>query len=430
VLLAALLLIVLSNGPVLLLTKGILDRPGLWSDWAIWPFFAAAAACGVPLVWSVWGDRPKGDLRRSLSPVALVAIGLYSAVAVASTLWSVDASATAWRSVTYSGLALLAIALAGFTRRELATTVLLFSGIVVATSVAVIVLRPSVGIDTNGHWEGVFTNRNSPAPVAAIAVIAGLRAFVSSGLTVASSESTGRRAPKRVGMVWQRCVAGVFVVVSLAVMAGAGSRTAWLALIAGLVGASVIAVVRQRQALASLAGVKQSRPGLWYLLVVAPAAMVALAAAWALTSLWDAPTFAQRREIWTLSWDWVSERPLRGYGFFTFWEQPEIATANELLSRGSAHNSFVEVMLGLGLLGAIPFVAVAVLAGVNSLRGLWRDPGPDTWLWAAVIVLVLVENTTESFVLWFSYNWVLVMTAALRKPQAHRANLASERVHR
>jgi len=116
----------------------------------------------------------------------------------------VDASATAWRSVTYSGLALLAIALAGFTRRELATTVLLFSGIVVATSVAVIVLRPSVGIDTNGHWEGVFTNRNSLAPVAAIAVIAGLRAFVSLRLTVASSESPGRRAPKRVGMGWPR----------------------------------------------------------------------------------------------------------------------------------------------------------------------------------------------------------------------------------
>ena len=52
---------------------------------------------------------------------------------------------------------------------------------------------------------------------------------------------------------------------------------------------------------------------------------------------------------------------------------------------------------------------------------VWRDPSPDAWLWAAVVAFLLVENVTESFVLWFSYNWVLVMAAALRPIPSHRS---------
>ena len=35
-------------------------------------------------------------------------------------------------------------------------------------------------------------------------------------------------------------------------------------------------------------------------------------------------------------------------------------------------------------------------------------------MWASVVGFALVENVTESFVLWFSYVWVLLMAAALR----------------
>ncbi|MYB87718.1 MAG: hypothetical protein F4X85_10995 [Acidimicrobiaceae bacterium] len=89
-----------------------------------------------------------------------------------------------------------------------------------------------------------------------------------------------------------------------------------------------------------------------------------------------------------------------------------------LLRRGSAHNSLVEVGLGLGLLGAVPFAVIVVLAARNAGLALWRRPGTDTWMWAALVAFLLVENVTESFVLWFSYSWVLLMAAALRAPIA------------
>ena len=47
-------------------------------------------------------------------------------------------------------------------------------------------------------------------------------------------------------------------------------------------------------------------------------------------------------------------------------------------------------------------------------RTLWREPGPEAWTWGALVVFLVVENVTESFVLWFSYNWVLLIAAALR----------------
>ena len=68
------------------------------------------------------------------------------------------------------------------------------------------------------------------------------------------------------------------------------------------------------------------------------------------------------------------------------------------------------------MLGFAPFAVIVVLAVRNAGRDLVRSPTPDTWMWAAVVAVMLVENTTESFILRFSYNWIIVTAAALRLP--------------
>ena len=67
---------------------------------------------------------------------------------------------------------------------------------------------------------------------------------------------------------------------------------------------------------------------------------------------------------------------------------------------------------------------MVVLAVRNAgRRDLLRSPSADTWVWAAVVAVMLIENITESFILRFSYNWVIVMAAALRgraeRPAVH-----------
>ena len=378
-------LLVLTNGPVLLFSKRVLDRTGRWEDAAVWPWLAAAAACGAALAaWDLLGS-PRRRLD-STERIAAVASGWFALAALASSLWSVDPHATAWRSSIYVGMALLAWAVARFDARDTAATIAVMSAAAVGASLLLVALRPDLGLDPNDYWRGVYTNRNSLAPLAAIGVLVGVRFVVASGRL-------------------RRVAAALLVAGSAAALVGAGSRTAWVAL-AAAVAVSVLPLafwwLRRRW---------DARRAAWVCLAAAGAGLAGAAAA--LAAVWNEPTFHQRRTIWGLVWDRILERPLGGHGFFTFWDIEEL-TQHALLRRGSAHNSLVEVGLGLGVLGVVPFVAILVLAARNAGLAVWRRPSADTWMWAALVAFLLVENVTESFVLWFSYSWVLLMAAALR----------------
>ena len=386
------ILVVLTNGPAFLFAKSVLDRPGHWEDPAVWPFFAVAAVAAMALALSNALVRAR-RVRRNAATVAAVAVTWYSLLSVASTAWSVDPMATAWRSSVYLGLASLAWVISALDSDDLRAALSVMCGAAIVTSVILVVLRSDLGTDSNGAWQGVYTNRNSLAPIAALGTLVGIRYVWAGGPA-------------------SRLAGGGLAMLSLASMLGSGSRTAWFALLSGaLVATAPLAHHRLRQR----RGVRQAR------LVIAVAACGGtVGAAAALASLWSVSTFAQRRTMWGLVWDRIWQRPIAGHGFFTFWDIEEL-TLHVLLRRGSAHNSLMEVGLGLGLLGLVPFVVIVSLAARNAMSQVWRDPSPDTWLWAAVVAFLLVENVAESFVLWFSYNWVLVMAAALRPIPSHRS---------
>ena len=387
-------LLILTNGPVLLFSKSVLDRTSRWEDAAVWPFLAAAAFCGAVLAaWDLLG----GSHRRleASERIAAAAASWFALAALASTLWSVDANATAWRSSIYLGMALLAWAVARLKARDITAVITIVASAAVTTSLLLIVLRPDLGLGPDDYWKGVYTNRNSLAPLAAIGVLAGMRFMLAPGSL-------------------RRVAAAALVAASMVSLAGAGSRTAWVALLTAIV-VSALPVThhwserrwgRRAAAAMTLAFIGTGTAG-------AVAASVAV---------WNVATLSQRRTIWSLVWDRILERPLHGYGFFTFWDIEEL-TQHVLLRRGSAHNSLVEVGLGLGLLGVLPFAAIVVLAARNAGLAVWRRPEADTWMWAALVAFLLVENVTESFVLWFSYSWVLLMAAAFRPAPPKRPPL-------
>ena len=382
-------LLILTNGPVLLFSKSVLNRTGRWEDAAVWPLLVGAAACGGALAaWELLGARSRP--LQATERIAAVAAGWFALAALASSLWSVDPTATAWRSSIYVGMALLAWAIARFDARDTAAAISLMAAAAVGASLLLIALRPDLGVGPNDYWKGVYTNRNSLAPLAAIGVLVGVRFVVVPG-----------RA--------RRVAAALLVIGSAAALVGAGSRTAWVALTAAVTISGLPLAYRW------LGGRWDRRRAAWACLVAAGAGLAA--AVGALVAIWNEPTFHQRRTIWGLVWDRILERPVAGHGFFTFWDIEEL-TQHVLLRRGSAHNSLVEVGLGLGLLGVVPFVAILVLAVRNAGLAVWRRPGADTWMWAALVAFLLVENVTESFVLWFSYSWVLLMAAAIRAPSA------------
>ena len=57
---------------------------------------------------------------------------------------------------------------------------------------------------------------------------------------------------------------------------------------------------------------------------------------------------------------------------------------------------------------------IVVIALWGSAQALWRDPTKDSWTLFALVLFLVMVNLMLSFVLWFSYIWVLLMSAALR----------------
>lgn len=458
---AAAALLVFTNGPVFFVARNLTADSGGWEGDLVRPAIIAAALLAAAtavfdLAWrgSTGACRAADPASRGLSPdtsagpaelaqthstadpaglarphgVAAAAAAAYTVWAVASSAWSVVPGLTLWRSLVYAGLVLLAWVMA-----DMGSDVRIPLGLMAAAAVGVSLLAlvavPNQAFEIRGFWQGVYTNRNSLAPLAALGLLVAVRLLLTrpggSELTEVarpaeppeeSQHPEETKPAERDWRRWQRPVAGAALGgAALVVLIGAGSRTAWLSLVGALaVSALGWAYPQLRRRFGPRAaagtGIGAAAVGL--------AGLVAVTAA-----LWQESTFVQRRTIWGLVWDRIADRPLAGHGFFAFWDVPELIADHELLQDGSAHNSALEVLLGTGLIGLAPFAVIAVAAALNAGRDLVRDPGADTWLWAAVVAFALFENAAESFVLWFSYNWAIIMAAALRCPGPRRPPL-------
>ena len=378
-------LLVLTNGPVFFVANRVLDQAMSWEEPFTRAMFASVAlvAAGAVLL-----DRFRLDgirLRRP-NPVAAAAIVWFVSWMIASSLWSLTPDLTRGRSVVYVGLAAFAWIIADLDDGEVRRALTIVAGAAVGASLLVVAWSDSIGLDRNEDWRGIYTNRNSLAPIAAIAVLLGIGHVV---------EARGVRRLAAVG----------FVALSAVALAGSGSRTAWLALVMAVGGAFVVVAAR----------IGGDRHGARVRTAVLGGGVVGAGIALAILSrLWGDTTFAQRRTIWSLVRDRIAERPVHGFGWFNVWSDADFVSAHYLLTRGSAHGSILEVWLGLGLIGLVPFLVIVALALRGTITAAWRTPSVASWTWLALVLFLVIENLTESFVLWFSYNWVLLMAAALR----------------
>ncbi len=378
-------LLVCSNGPVMYLAHHVLHGAALWEDSAVRGIFAAmAGACVLAVVLD--SQRVSGRRLGVPSLVGSVSVITFTVVIVVSSLWSLDPSVTRARSVIYIGLAALAwiIADLDFARFRRALMVMLAS--VLAGSLVVVVLSGAIGRDHNGDWRGLFGSPNELAPLAALGLLVGLPALL-------GARDRGRVLPASLGVM------GALLLV------GSRSLTAWVALF----GAVTIAL------LVWFASAGRARFGPRATQGAAAVALLGtVAAAGAVVATWSGSTLAGRRAIWGFVWDRIAERPLVGHGWFSVWDIPEFINTDELSGVSSAHNSFLEVWLGGGLLALVPFAVIVVIALWGSAQALWRDPSKDSWTLFALVLFLVMVNLMLSFVLWFSYNWVLLMSAALR----------------
>ena len=378
----AIWLVVFSNGPLFFVARHLFDRPGTWEGPVLRPAIVLSLGSAVALVAL---DTERADGRRLCSIpavpfVAAVAFGLWAAL---TTLWSLEPDITLWRGLGYAFLPFVAWVVADLGPRQWRWALALAGGFIVVTSLIAVAIWPQWATDINDDWRGVMTNRNGLGPICGLSLFAGVALVID-----------GRR---RSGLV--------LVVASAVCLLGTGSRTAMLAFGVGF-GLATVVVVGRRVFLET--GLRRVVGVAGGLLTAGGVAVVGF-----VVVMWDEATFAQRRTIWDLLGDHIAKAPLHGNGWAAFWYHPELHT-EPLLQRGSAHGAVPELLLGGGVMALLLWLLVTGYALVGVGRAAWRRPDCDAWLWLGVVVFLLVENLTESYVLWFSYNWILTIAAALR----------------
>lgn len=135
------------------------------------------------------------------------------------------------------------------------------------------------------------------------------------------------------------------------------------------------------------------------------------------------PSFTGRTDIWQYALDALSHKPILGFGFAAFWQDPTIATATETLfywAPPTAHNGYLDIALSVGIAGLILLVW-SLLVSIRNAFAFARERQNMIGLFPlALLVFFLIYNTTESIsgvqpnILWILFIVVAVSMAKWR----------------
>lgn len=105
-----------------------------------------------------------------------------------------------------------------------------------------------------------------------------------------------------------------------------------------------------------------------------------------------------RLPLWTQLGDFVSARPLTGYGYDSFWTTGRIEAISEEQGWGirEAHNSYLDTTLSTGLIGLALLVAAVLLGLVRAAATYTRSGHPLPGFVFGLAVFALVNACTES----------------------------------
>jgi len=394
--LAAAVLAVLSNGPSVTLSRHFSVPLG----WERWPYLLPMGTAALVGVFLCGRDLAHVDLRPFRVP--LCAVGFYTLWTLLSVLWSVAPDATATRSIITAGVTCFAVWFAiSLQFREQVLAVYLASALLTLSSFVLVVWKPHEYQLPAPSWLpssetsafGVFGNPNSLGPVAAVAVLASAAMCVVFPAWKMRLASLATAAIGVVLVLWSRC------------------ETAIAGLALCIVALLVIAALPMLRKV----------PGY----VVAGGLVLVAFAAWriffdniATIASWVGgdPTLSSRRTIWHDVRQAIGLRLWKGYGFFGYWDDQTLTAATYARvgkAYGSAHNSILEVALGLGLIGLSAYIVLLANMVIGIARSLWKRTTAPAIAWALLAVFACIQNSMESFVLWHSYLWALFVAAAV-----------------
>ena len=103
-----------------------------------------------------------------------------------------------------------------------------------------------------------------------------------------------------------------------------------------------------------------------------------------------------RDHWWATAWDGFTAEPWHGWGAGTFRLREQI-TQNPTQVTDSAHNTILEVLAGVGLLGGVPFIVGGIALVVMAVAGI-RRPRADDAIGATVVAMASIAFLAQGFV--------------------------------
>jgi O-antigen ligase len=347
-------------------------------------------------------------LLRTLNPWLL----LFTVLAVASTVWSIDPMLTVRRDIRLLTMLMvtLSFTLVAWHPRRLQSllrsllTWMLAGSVLFALAAPHLAIHQETAPELVGAWRGLSNHKNTFGALSCIATLLWLHAAL-------ARESR-----------WPRALAGWVLAATCLLL----SRSA-TSMIAVTLGTLVLLLLMcAPRDLRPFTGLSVAGIALFLmlyalaLLQLIPGLRVLLAPVTALTDV--DTSFTGRRYIWNIISEHVSQSPIVGTGYGAYWAGPTPDSPSyEFVMRmgsfypGSAHNGYLEVINDLGWLGLICLLCYLLTYLVQALRVYGANHRQGA-LYLVLLIQQAIANLSESHwlnVLSVSFVFMTLATAGL-----------------
>jgi O-antigen ligase len=253
------------------------------------------------------------------------------------------------------------------------------------------------------YWIGIYYNRNSLAPVTAVAIIG-----IIGVILTADKYGLRRTSISRVLAVSAAFVIGMFAAIELW---KSQSQTSPLALLVAMLAVVLWLLIRFLMGRVKMLHRARQYAASIALLVTGIVLFLALRAVGGFGGVSsETASLNSRRALWDLSWNGIQEKPFLGWGWMAAWRDSEFflngvwwATWDSVWS----HNGYHDLLLGGGVFAAL-FFGSYLWVSVGELSNERLRLSSPRLLLAA---FVLVAATQESFFVGSHFAWGLLVAA-------------------
>ncbi len=336
------------------------------------------------------------------APVALV--GVFCSWMVLSTVWATSGRDTIVEATTLALTAATGVYIArSFTHIQQIVLVGLAMQPGVLFSYLAVKRNWDFAISIEGHWNGIYFNRNSLAPVAAVGLLA-----AASILFITVTRRRNNWWPATAIVLADIAVLNGYVLMRTRSSTSIGAIAVFVAVWGCW---SVIRILHRRNLL-MITQVEKFGYGVFIVGAAMTTWMALRSQEVVLRWLNQESFFNGRSEIWNYGFSGFLDRPIFGWGWMSAWKSSIFMKRDlwwTVQGVEFSHSSYIDVLLGGGVIGVVLFLVAFVCGGYVQIRhAILSTAGQWTY---AIMFFVLLSATQESFVVGGHFLWVLLVAA-------------------